>query len=221
MTFKANTIRNLSYKKSIAKELNVETMTDVIYDIYDMTESLDYLQAHNPDIIDALDGDEDEASEFIMMFSQLNADAMTFHEELQEYGLPEHFDKFFVAMSQSSDLLGWDSYESDYFPFTWNYDSELARETAEKSLLHMTKTEIVKMAQSCFRVLMSYIAIKNRYDMLRAAYDTVLGKNHAYLQQVTDLMELSERVSESRCTLQDDRRYDFLLSQMPQEVWIY
>lgn len=72
----------------------------------------------NDSLINALDGDEDEACEFKMMFADLCAECEQMSEDLNEEWVPECFDIFFVAAGAGEDyggLLGYDSYEGDYF----------------------------------------------------------------------------------------------------------
>lgn len=69
-------------------------------------------------LLNALIGDEDEAYEFRMMFADLCAECDRMESDLKEEWVPECFDIFFVSAGAADDfggLLGFDSYEQDYF----------------------------------------------------------------------------------------------------------
>ena len=89
---RAERAKALRYKRPIAANLNLwqirqdlEEMQETCYDIQWYVDSTD-----EETMIANMDGDEDEAYEFKMAFSDLEAGLLKFQEDLQN-GLPDHF----------------------------------------------------------------------------------------------------------------------------------
>lgn len=114
--FKAKQLR---YKKPIAKNLNLDTIREELWNIQEECENVHwYFDTDEDTLINALDGNEDEAYEFRMMFADLCAECDQMRTDLEEEWVPECFDKFFVTIGADElygGLLGFDVYEQDYF----------------------------------------------------------------------------------------------------------
>ena len=114
---KINKARSLRYKKPISKNLNLYYIQQDLWDIQEECESIRWYtdsEDGEDSLINALEGNEDEAYEFKMAFADLCAECERMFEDLQEEWVPECFDIFFVAAGVG-DYLGWDTYEGDYF----------------------------------------------------------------------------------------------------------
>lgn len=127
---KKHKAKQLRYKKPIAKDLNLDKINEDLWDIQETCEEIRWYtdsEDGEDSLINALDGDEDEAFEFKMAFADLCAECERMQEDLQEEWVPECFDIFFVAAGAGV-LLGWDSYEQDYFGIdcteSWVEDGE-------------------------------------------------------------------------------------------------
>lgn len=145
--------KNLRYKKPIARDLNLDKITEDLYDIMEECENIRWYtdsEDGEDSLLNALDGDEDEAYEFKMAFADLCAECERMQEDLQEVWIPECFDIFFVAAG-AGDYLGWDSYEGDYFGINDGSDSWAEDET-KKNLKQMTKDELISAIRQCFKV---------------------------------------------------------------------
>lgn len=139
--------------------------------------------------------------------------------------MPECFDIFFVAAGAGElygGLLGYDSYEQDYFGI--NCTDAWAEDEAKKKLKQMTKDNLIVAVRQCLKVYHAYIGLRNRYDSLKAAIDILRDQNTGYLQAVKEIEKLYEAVSAdvySRNELskesQDWKRYT---DALPQEAWI-
>lgn len=126
--------QNLRYKKPIAKNLNLDAITQDLWNMQEVCEEIRWYtdsEDGGDSLINALSGDEDEAYEFKMAFADLCAECERMLEDLQEEWVPECFDIFFVAVG-AGDLLGWDSYEGDYFGIS-SYESNLAEKTLREN----------------------------------------------------------------------------------------
>jgi hypothetical protein len=217
--------KNLRYKKPIAKNLNLDAITQ---DLWDMQEACEEIRWYtdsddgNDSLVNALSGDEDEAYEFKMAFADLCAECERMLEDLREEWVPECFDIFFVAVG-AGDLLGWDSYEGDYFGIS-SFESNLAEEDSKGKLKRMTKDELIDASRQCFIVYQAYMGLKNRYDSLKAAIDILRDQNTGVLQTVKEIEKLYNSAQEEQGNYaeysKEWKEFDRYADALPQEAWI-
>ena len=177
-------------------------------------------------MLNALDGDSDEEFEFKMMFSDLYVECENILSDLENCYVSDCFDDFFVAIGASEfghGLLGWDSYEQDYFGI--ELSNSVAEKESRKRLERLKKSDLLESAHVCLKVLYAYIGIQNRYDNLKAAMDILKDENTGYLQMIKQINECYEKANEETMGF----KYNFckeveelerLASNMPQEAWI-
>ena len=223
--FKAKQLR---YKKPIVKNLNMDSITQDLWDIQEECENVRWYtesEDGNDSLINALAGDEDEAYEFKMAFADLCAECDRMREDIEEEWVPECFDIFFVAAGAGESwggLLGWDSYEQDYFGISC--DSSFAEDEAKKKLKQMTKEDLIAAARQCFKVYSAYIGLRNRYDSLKAAIDILRDQNTGYLQAVKEIEKLYEAASQDEWSRKDwskeSREWEQYTDALSQEAWI-
>lgn len=225
-SLKAQKARQMRYKKAIVKDMNLQYIKDTLYEIQEECEDVRWYTDTDDDslsLIDALDGNEDEAYEFKMLFADLCAECENMFEDLHDFWLDEAFEDcfnyFFVATGgNDSDLLGWDSYEKDYFGIDY---VDYAKDEAGKRLLRMTKENILQYAGMSFKIAMAFIGLQNRYDNLKAAMDILKDKNHAHLQVVKKIEELYQKITfDTIFGISNDKDFDHYTAMLPQEAWI-
>lgn len=221
---KINKARSLRYKKPISKNLNLYYIQQDLWDIQEECESIRWYtdsEDGEDSLINALEGNEDEAYEFKMAFADLCAECERMFEDLQEEWVPECFDIFFVAAGAGG-LLGWDSYEGDYFGL--DCKDSFAEDEAKKQLKRMTKDELIASARQCFKVYQAYIGLRNRYDNLKSAIDILRDQNTGYLQIVKEIESLYEAVSEDDWTRKgyskESGEWKRYTDALPQEAWV-
>lgn len=225
--FKAKQLR---YKKPIVKNLNLQYIKE---DLWDIQEECDYIRWYTDSedgtdsLINALDGDEDEAYEFKMAFGDLCAECERMMEDLDEEWVPECFDIFFVAIGAGDTdggLSGWDSFEQDYMGISTSCEEIWAEDESKKKLKRMTKDELIAAARQSFRVYHAYIGLRNRYDSLKAAIDILRDQNTGYLQVVKEIEKLYEEVSEDAWSRdkwsKQSREWERYTDTLPAEAWI-
>lgn len=217
--------RLLRYKKPIVKEISLDFIQQDLLDIMEECENVRYYFDSDDDtLLNALDGDEDEEHEMKMMFCDLCAECERMQDDLQESYVPECFDDFFVSIGAGSyggGLLGWDSYEQDYFGIDLT-DSMVERES-RKRLERLTKVQILETAHLCFKVYMAYMGLRSRYDNLKAAMDILKDENTGYLKVVSEINEAYERAEAdgfSRWSGEAAIKFDELVNCMPDMAWI-
>lgn len=161
--------KNLRYKKPISKDLNLDKINDDLWDMAEVCEDVRWYtdsEDGGDSLINALAGNEDEAYEFKMAFADLCAECEQMREDLEEEWVPECFDLFFAAVGAGNfygGLLGWDSYEQDYFGI--DCSDAWAEDEAKKKLKQMTKDELIAAARQCFKVYQSYIVLAYEIGM--------------------------------------------------------
>ncbi len=223
--FKAKSLR---YKKPIVRNLNLASIAQDIWDMQEECENVRWYtdsEDGEDSLINALDGDEDEAYEFKMAFSDLCAECERMFEDLREEWVPECFDIFFVAAGASDSgggLLGWDAYDQDYMGISCT--DSFAEDEAKKKLKQMTKDDLIAATRQCFKVYNAYIGLRNRYDSLKAAIDILRDQNTGLMQTVKEIEKLYAAVTEDEWVRKDWsnqsvewRRYT---DALPQEAWI-
>lgn len=220
--------KNLRYKKPIVKNLNLDTIKQELWDIQEECEDVHWYTDSddgNDSLINALEGDEDEAYEFKMAFGDLCAECENMREDLEWEWVPECFDLFFVAAGACDSydgLLGYDTFEQDYFGLS-STDS-FAEDETKKKLKQMTKDDLIAAIRQCFKVYQAYIGLRNRYDSLKAAIDILRDQNTGYLQAVKEIEKLYEAVSMDRWTRddwsQESRDWKRYTDTLPPEAWI-
>lgn len=218
--------RNLRYRRAIAKDINLDAIQDRLYDMMEECENVRwYWDSEDDTLLNALDGDEEQEQEFKMMFADLCAECEQMQEDLQNEYIPNCFDDFFTAIGagyMGGGLLGWDSYEGDYFGI--DIGVSWAKDESKKRLARLTKNELLDAAHICFKVFYAYIGLCHRYDCLKAALDILKDENTGYLQLVNKINEAYEKAAENN--FYDFRgetagkEFDKLLECMPQTAWI-
>lgn len=216
--------RELRYRKPVVKNINLDTIQDQLSDMIEACDSVRYYFDKDDDtLLNVLEGDEDQTSEFRMMFADLSAEVEQMWEDLRWEYIPKCFDEFFVAIGAGDcggGYLGWDSFEQDYFGISCE-DSYVENESRRK-LMRMTKEQLILSAKMCFKIYHAYFGPRHRFDCLKAAMDILRDENTGYLQMVKRIEETYEKADRDRfnqCS-QSTRDLEHLLSCMPGEAWI-
>lgn len=215
----------LRYKKPIVRDLNLMSIKETLYDIQEECESVRWFtDTECESLINALDGNEDDAYEFRMMFADLCAEVERMLCDLEDVWVPKCFDTFFVTAGagNSWELLGFDNFEQDYFGLDCSY--LYAEDEAKKTLKRMTKDELIDASRQCFKIYQSFIALSYRYDCLKSAMDILKSENTDYLQVIKQINDLYEKVEKESYGFQYDCKeeieLDNLFDCLPQEAWV-
>lgn len=218
--------KQLRFRKPIAKNLNLDFIKTDLYDIQEQCEDVHWFTDSddgNDTLINALDGDEDEAYEFKMAFADLCAECERMREDLHEEWIPECFDIFFVATaSDNEEMLGWDSYEGDYYGI--GYSDNILRENASQKLKKMTKDDLIEASLQCMKIYQAYIGLRNRYDSLKNAIDVLRDQNTGQLQVVREIERMYDEVSKDYYSRYDwskqSKEWRQYTDALPAEAWI-
>lgn len=220
--------KNLRYKKPMVKELNLDTIREKLFDIQGECEEVRWYtdsEDGEDSLLNALDGNEDEVYEFKVAFAYLCEECEAMQVDLNEEWIPECFDLLFVvagAGDQFGGLLGYDSYEGDYFGI--NCMDAWAEDEAKKKLKQLTKDELIAAIRQSFKVYQSYIGLSVRYDSLKAAIDILRDKNTGILQAVKEIERLYEAASSEQGIYAEYskawKEFDQYTESLPPEAWV-
>lgn len=223
---KALRAKQLRYKKPIAKDLNLDQIKSELWDMISACEDIHWYDNDQESLVNALDGDEDEAFEFKMAFTDLEADLEQFQEDLNTDYINDYFDLFFPAAGArfAGGYLGFDQYEGDYFGLE-PYEYSSAENEAGKKLIALTKKELLGTAGECMKIFRQYTALRYRYDCMEAAIEILRGENMERIKVVKGIEEqylIAEKISngfEYKFT-EEILKLNRMLEQVPQEYWI-
>lgn len=224
--------RNLRYRKPAVKDLNISEILIQLTEIEEACGEVHwYCESEDgwDTLLNALDGDDDDAWEFKTAFADLEGQCERMRDDLTDdfsmaMGVAEGFDLFFAgigAAAATGGMYGFDEYEQDYFGLSPGYESELAEKTAAEKLKRLTKDELIDTAGRCFRIAVNFLSLRLRYDNLKAAMDILREQNTALLQQVKAIEEAYEAATRSEYEWENDSgRFDALLRALPDRAWI-
>lgn len=223
---KAYKAKQLRYKKPIARGLNIETIQSELWDMISACEDIHWYDSDEESLVNALDGDEDEAYEFKIAFSDLEAEIEQFQEDLGSECISNYFDVLFPAVGARyvGGYLGFGQYEGDYYglePYEYSY----AENEAAKKIMSLTKKEILETVGQCLKIAYQYMAIRYRYDCLEAAIEILRGENMERIKIVKGIEEQYLIAEKSSDGFKWDynkevRKLNNMILKVPQEYWI-
>lgn len=224
MSIKAEKAKAMMYKKAALAELNIETIVNELEEICVDCDEVEYFMSDEESLIDALDGDEETEYEFKMMFCDLAAESEHLFDTLNENYITEHFNDLFVGiMSKGFDcyeIVGFDSYEEDYFHLS-SFETNWAKNESAKRLKRLTKDELLSVCGQCFGIAMSYINVKFKYDHLKATFDILKGENGAILKAVKEIERLyNDMFDDDYINREAENKFNKYLNHLPERIWI-
>ena len=216
---------SLRYKKSILQQLN---LYDIETDLEELAEiSYNVLYAWDDDnLLEALDGDEEQVEEFKILMAELSSDCERLSEAIR-YGATEYFDAFFVSLAMKDRppqyrILGYDTVEMDYFAFLYDYEEEIAEKEAIKQLKRLTKDNLLQTAGKCFRIVLAYLDIREKINALGSVIEIITDENKAILDAVKNIESLYEEAERTnfRSYTKATEAFESTLRLLPDKLWI-
>ena len=144
--------RLLRFKKPAVKDLNLAAIQYKLTEIEEACADVRwYCDSEDgwDTLLNALDGDDDDAWEFKTAFANLAGDCEQMREDMDRLDdwdydnlVGDRFDLFFAGIGADDvggGMLGWDSYESDYFGLEPGWESRAAEKEAREKLERLTK----------------------------------------------------------------------------------
>lgn len=118
-------------------------------------------------------------------------------------------------------LIGYDSYEEDYFALT-SFESGLAQNESEKRLMKLTKQEILQTAEQCFGVATAFLNVRYKFDYLKATFDILRDENNSFLETIKDIEKAYEKANDDEFNpySKSTNEFDKLIKGLPERTWI-
>ena len=232
----ATKAKAMRFKKPMSKELNWYSIREYAWQIQNDCADIRWMTEDEEQLVDLLDGDEEQAFEFRMAFSDLSNQCEEFLEELQELQRYDFmstdsddedeatwFDLFFPAIG-NNDMMGYDVLEQDYFRLD-RYEEEWAEKEARKKLKRLTKDQLFDLAGMALGIARNYMSLSYRYDCLKNSIEILKGKNESYLQIVKAIEEgwKAWEFESDKGKWKDtnaERAFDQMLQNIPERLWI-
>lgn len=221
--------RDLRYKRPALESMGSAFMEGRLEEIVEACDDVQYfMDSDGKTLLDALDGDEEEAYEFQMMFADLSADADKLWSAISEWGFEwQSYDDVTVAMlGECFELVGYDSYETDYYHLVGPWDQEWAQKESYKRLMAKTKKELLECVSGSWRLFVAFFDLDQRYRHLQATMDILRGDNTAMLAVIRDIESKYEAMMakwDSVYKLLDrkaEQEFDRLLEHLPDRAWL-
>ena len=229
---KAEQCRNLMYKRSMLAKLNFFEIRDYLEDMIEVCGNIHYAFDDDETLINAFDGNEDEAHEFKFSFSDLEYEAEHLCEKFYEmYGYSDDPEREFNDITVSLigewfQILGFDSYRDDYFAFDYSYLEEVAIEESQKRTLRKTKKQMLDDIGLTMAFLLKFSELQYRYESMKATVDIFRDENIAVLKLVKDIDEKYKSLFDKSGKLdtwhrgKEIREFDRMVNELPGKYWV-
>lgn len=229
--------RGLRYRKPAVKDLNLASIREQLSDIEEACSDVHwYCDSEDgwDTLLNALDGDDSDAWEFKIAFSDLEGQCDRMREDLDQVidwdaTLEDHFDLFFAGIGAGSvggGMIGYDEYVEDYYGLEPGWESEAAVQAGREKLKRLTKDQLIDLMGQAFRIAVNFLSLRTRFDDLKAAMDILREQNTALLQQVRAIEEIYEKAEAEGFSehgwreSESEKALDRLLAALPDRAWI-
>lgn len=215
----AERAKTLRYKRPALASMGFEMLQNELYEISEKCSEIHWwTDTDDETLVAAMDGDEDDAWEFRLAFSELDTACERLYQAIQENCIDAAtFDDCTVALiGNQYNLVGFDSYVEDYFALA-AYDTKLAATDAGKRVLRMTKPDMISTIGQCFGILIAFLDVRQRFDYLSATFDILRGRNNAVIDTVKQIEKLYEKSCDNWL---DCEKFDALVNTLPSELWV-
>ncbi|GHU78647.1 hypothetical protein FACS1894188_13610 [Clostridia bacterium] len=219
--YKAAQVR---YKKGALSMLQRDRITYELGSISEECQNMqDYISGDDRDesILNDPDSEDSGEHEFTIMFSDSQNKCERLWEALSETEIRECFDDFFAAAHNGAyELSGYDYFEEDYYTLT-RFEQELAKSVSGKRLMRLTKENILDISWQCIGIFVSFIDIRQNYNVLDAAFKILTGHNMDALNLIRNIERLYLSAEENHfCYGKGVDEFESLLMRLPDAAWV-
>ena len=223
---RAERCRNLRFKRPALMELGYSSIMGGLEEIMECSAEIHWAFDDDETLINAFDGNEEEAYEFRWAFTDLESEAERLYTCIQDNDFGEDtergFDDLSVALiGNVCDMVGYDGYEFDWFSLT-GYEDRLAQTEAGKRVMRMTKAEMLSSIGQVMGIILSYQAVRLRYDYLKATVDIFRDENISILKVIKEIEDLYTRMFADGTYSQEEqarREFDRRVAELPERYW--
>ena len=220
--------RRLRYKRPALMELGFSAIMNGLEEISECSAEVHWAFDDDETLVNAFDGNEEEAYEFRWAFTDLEAEAERLMGAIEDsVGWGEEgqrrFDDMSVALiGNVCDMVGYDGYEFDWLSLT-GYEAELAQSDAGKRVMRMTKPEMLSSIGQVMGIILSYQAVRLRFDYLQATVDIFRDENMSVLRLIKELEELYGRIFDDSGTYGQNQKalgeFERRVGELPERYW--
>lgn len=219
--------REMRYRKPMLAALGWSEIESGLEEIEEVCSDVHYFLDDEKNLVSAFDGDENEAWEFKMVFSDIEANAdrlrMTLQECIHEMyndnedDIEDYFNTCTVALiGNRYNVLGYDTYEEDYYALS-RYEENLAEKEAGKKLMRKTKAEIISTIGHCVGIVLAYADLKTQFDSIKSALEILRGTNQGILDTIK---AINDKYDEASDYWGNEKEFDKLIERLPDEIWV-
>ena len=231
---KAERSQNLRWRKPALAGLNYWEMSNKLDEIQEACGDIHWAYDDDETLINAFDGDEEEAYEFKMAFGTLESEAYqlsatlfdAFRTCLGDEEIDGDIEKAFndcsvALIGNRFNAVGYDGFQEDYFNLT-NYESRLAFTESGKRIMRKTKAEMLSLIGQTMGIILSFQNVELKYEYLKATIDIFRDNNMSVLQQIKDIEKAYKLAEEDDFNdwHESTKEFDRLISELPEKVWI-
>ena len=231
---KAERSRNLRWRKPALAGLNYWEMSNKLDEIQEVCGDIHWAYDDGETLINAFDGDEEEAYEFKMAFGSLECEAYQLSEALLDTfricandeeidgDIEKAFNDCSVALlGNRFNAVGYDDFQEDYFHLA-NYEQGLAFTESGKRIMRKTKAEMLSLIGQTIGIILSFQNVELKYEYLKATIDIFRDNNMSVLQQIKDIEKAYKLAEEDDFNdwHESTKEFDRLISELPEKVWI-
>lgn len=225
MSTKAERSRNLRWKKAAIAELSYWEITEKLDYITNECYEIHWYSEDEDALINALDGDEEEAFEFKMLISSLEGEAYELDEQFREFArydddAEKKFNDCSVALiGDRFRQIGYDDIEEDYYSLS-SYQAGLAHTDAGKRVMRLTKAEMLSTIGQVLGMILAFKNIELKYEYLKATIDILRDQNNSVVQQIKAIEAAYEAANEKGFYGDAAKSFDNLINELPDQMWI-
>lgn len=224
---KADRCRNLRYKKPALMDLGYFAITSKLDEIQEVCSEIHWAFDDDETLINAFDGNEEDAYEFKMAFTEIEGEAYQLRERLEEQlgyeDDPERaFDDCSVALiGNRYNAVGFDDYEEDYYSLT-SYETHLATTEAGKRLMRKTKAEMLSVIGQVLGIILAFQNVQMKYEYLKATIDIFRDSNISILQVIKTI---EQKYADMFCddygkSKRAEKEFEALVKELPDKYWV-
>lgn len=193
------------WRKSILRYLDYSSICDWLYEIAENGDPFGY----DSDVTGYYQDYKDQ-------FDELSVGAYSLLEALGEYDIEENWDDMTVTLlGYREKVLGYDAAEADYFYMADPYCEDLAVREAEKRLMRLTKSELIRIFRRVMSTLVMFFDIKAAHDCLTSIVQELDEHSAVFAQKDAEINRLYKDL-----TGRNAEQFDAIVDNLPQRMWV-
>ena len=224
---KADRCRNLRYKKPALMDLGYFAITEKLEEIQEVCSEIHWAFDDDETLINAFDGNEEDAYEFKMAFTEIEGEAYQLRERLEEqFGYEDDPERAFndcsvALIGNRYNAVGFDDYEEDYYSLT-SYETHLATTEAGKRIMRKTKAEMLSVIGQVLGIILAFQNVQMKYEYLKATIDIFRDSNISILQVIKTI---EQKYADMFCddygkSKRAEKEFEALVKELPDKYWV-